>query len=147
MNETEKQCMKRKKRIWCTVMLLAYFSRVFFMSRSCGRRRWMLSSSCSFLSWQPCSFDTFSFSLLSIRSSCRKHMKIMFGTLMARCVDYLIAGSILIRHLKITSRKKAQSKISVLLSYSRNYLWSLLVSLGVSKGSNLRVNNNTVLWY
>ena len=61
------------KGLLFTVMLLAYFSRVFFMSRSCGRRRCTFSSSCSFLSWQPCSFDTFSLSLLSIRSSCREH--------------------------------------------------------------------------
>ena len=72
ISETETQWMKRKRCIGCTVMLFAYFSRVFFMSRSCGCRRWMFSSSCSFLSWQPCSFDTFSFSLLSIQSSCRK---------------------------------------------------------------------------
>ncbi|TNN80349.1 hypothetical protein EYF80_009373 [Liparis tanakae] len=50
-----------------TVKLLAYFSRVFFISRSCGRSRWTFSSSCNFFCWQSCSFDTFSFSLLSIR--------------------------------------------------------------------------------
>lgn len=56
-------------------MLLTYFSRVFLMSRSCGCSRWTFSSSCSFFSWQPCSLDTLSFSLLSMWSSWKKSTK------------------------------------------------------------------------
>lgn len=108
-NKWNRNTMNEKTRcIGCTVMLFAYFSRVFFMSRSCGCRRWMFSSSCSFLSWQPCSFDTFSFSLLSIRSSYRKHKTIITScTPIACCGDYLIAESIFIHHLRITSRRFA----------------------------------------
>lgn len=121
MSETETQRIKRKMCICRTVMLLAYFSRVFFISLSCGRRRWTFSSSCSLFSWQPCSFDTFSFSLLSIWSSCRKHMNIITShTLMACCDDYLRAGSIFIRYLRITSGKCAHGKSLILLPYSRN---------------------------
>lgn len=75
------------KCFWRTVMLLVYFSRVFFMSRSCGCRRWTVSSSCSFFSWHLWSLDTFSFSLLSIWSSCMQHVKTIMSSTVLRCSD------------------------------------------------------------